>query len=151
MCLGIMRGGQGIPSLPIRAIAVRALARKVRRPPPRRIFKMTRVRLQQLFLRLDQRGITTKVGRGSVEPADYLPSGGYPPAALPPSNADYRLPPLAPAADYGPAAIVHPTSPDPHRGSLPGTVGVQGYARLAQSYPWTASSVHAWKPSHAFR
>ena len=44
-----------------------------------------------------------------------------------------------------------PTSPDPHRGSLPGTVGVQGYARAAQSYPWTASSVHSWKPSHAYR
>jgi hypothetical protein len=95
MCLGIMRGGQGI-SVPIRAIAVRALARKVSRSPRRRIFKMTRVRLQQLFLRLDQRGITTKVGRGNVEPADYLPPGGYPPAALPPSKADYCLPPLAP-------------------------------------------------------
>ena len=52
----------------------------------------------------------------AFEPADHLPPGGYPPAALPPSNADYRLPPLAPAADYGPAAIVAPDEP----GSAPG-------------------------------
>ena len=52
----------------------------------------------------------------AFEPADYLPPGGYPLAALPPSNADYRLPPLAPAADYGPAAIVAPDEP----GSAPG-------------------------------
>jgi hypothetical protein len=52
----------------------------------------------------------------AFEPAGYLPPGGYPPVALPPSNADYRLPPLAPAADYGPAAIVAPDEP----GSAPG-------------------------------
>ena len=34
------------------------------RTPDRRIFKMTRVRLQQLFLRLDGRGLTFKVGVG---------------------------------------------------------------------------------------
>jgi hypothetical protein len=52
----------------------------------------------------------------AFEPADYLPPGGCPPVALPPADADYRLPPLAPAADYGPAAIVVPDEP----GSAPG-------------------------------
>lgn len=49
--------------LPIRVIAARALARKDCHAPTRRIFKMTRVRLQQLFGRLDRKGITYSVGR----------------------------------------------------------------------------------------
>jgi hypothetical protein len=51
--------------LPIRVIAARALARKGCRTPTRRVFKMTRIRLQQLFLRLDQRGMTVKGGTGN--------------------------------------------------------------------------------------
>ena len=52
--------------LPIRVIAARALARKDCLTPTRRIFKMTRVRLQQLFGRLDAKGITYSVGTGSA-------------------------------------------------------------------------------------
>ena len=64
IALAILREAQGEP-LPIRAIAARALARKDCHAPTRRIFKMTRVRLQQLFLRLDAKGVTFKVGSGS--------------------------------------------------------------------------------------
>jgi hypothetical protein len=52
--------------LPIRVIAARALARKDCHAPTRRIFKMTRVRLQQLFGRLEKKGITYSVGTGSA-------------------------------------------------------------------------------------
>ena len=51
--------------LPIRVIAAKALDRKGCRTPDRRVFKMTRVRLQQLFLRLEAKGVTFKVGRGN--------------------------------------------------------------------------------------
>ena len=51
--------------LPIRVIAARALARKDCHAPTRRIFKMTRVRLQQLFGQLERKGITYSVGTGS--------------------------------------------------------------------------------------
>jgi hypothetical protein len=51
--------------LPIRVIAARALALKECRAPTRRI-KMTRVRLQQLFGRLERKGITYSVGTGSA-------------------------------------------------------------------------------------
>jgi hypothetical protein len=51
--------------LPIRVIAAQALARKDCHAPTRRIFKMTRVRLQQLFGQLEKKGITsTAWGRG---------------------------------------------------------------------------------------
>ena len=50
--------------LPIRVIAARALALKDCHAPTRRIFKMTRVRLQQLFGLLDEKGITYSVGTG---------------------------------------------------------------------------------------
>jgi hypothetical protein len=49
--------------LPIRVIAARALALKDCRAPTRRIFKMIRVRLQQLFGRLERKGLTYTVGR----------------------------------------------------------------------------------------
>lgn len=65
VALAILREA-GTP-LPIRVIAVRALARKECQAPTRRIFKMTRVRLQQLFRRLDAKGLTFKVGRGSAQ------------------------------------------------------------------------------------
>jgi hypothetical protein len=51
--------------LPIRVIATRALARKGCATPDRRVFKITQVRLQQLFLRLEARGVTFKVGKGN--------------------------------------------------------------------------------------
>jgi hypothetical protein len=62
VALAVLREAGG--ALPIRVIAVRALAAKGCHTPDRRIYRMTRVRLQQLFLRLDGRGITVKVGRG---------------------------------------------------------------------------------------
>jgi hypothetical protein len=52
--------------LPIRVIAARALARKDCHAADRRIFKLTRVRLQQLFGRLEKKGITYSVGTGSA-------------------------------------------------------------------------------------
>lgn len=52
--------------LPILIIAARALALKDCRTPDRRIFKMTRVRIQQLFGRVERRGITHTGGRGSA-------------------------------------------------------------------------------------
>jgi hypothetical protein len=51
---------------PIRVIAARALALKDCHVPTRRIFKMTRVRLQQLFGRLEKKGLTYSVGTGSA-------------------------------------------------------------------------------------
>ena len=59
-------GAAGEPLLPIRVIAARALARKGCRTPTRRIFKITRVRLQQLFLRLrlDAWGSQPRSGEG---------------------------------------------------------------------------------------
>ena len=53
------RAGQsarGRGTLPIRVIAARALARSCCQAPTRRLFKMIRVRLQQLFRRLEKRG-----------------------------------------------------------------------------------------------
>ena len=53
-------------ALPIRVIAARALAQKGCHAPTRRIFKLTRVRLQQLFGRLERKGVTYTVGSGNA-------------------------------------------------------------------------------------
>jgi hypothetical protein len=50
--------------LPIRVIAREALRRKDCHTPDRRVFRQTRVRLQQLFGRLEAKGIAYSVGRG---------------------------------------------------------------------------------------
>ena len=54
---------EGAP-LPIRVIAARVLARKGCPTPDRRVFRMTWVRLQQLFGRLEAKGVTVSVGKG---------------------------------------------------------------------------------------
>ena len=66
--------------LPIRVIAARALAQKDCRAPTRRIFKMTRVRLQQLFGRLERKGLTYSVGErdaAGVSAVDVDQSTGW--------------------------------------------------------------------------
>ena len=63
--------------LPIRVIAARALARKDCHAPTRRIFKMTRVRLQQLFGRLERKGITYSVGTGSGTRRGLASTGAF--------------------------------------------------------------------------
>ncbi len=50
--------------LPTREIAVRALAAKGVALPDRRIMKLTRMRLGQLFSALQKRGVTVRVGSG---------------------------------------------------------------------------------------
>ena len=57
---GDFAGSRGAAA--VRVIAARALALKDCRTSDRRIFKMTRVRLQQLFGRLERKGITYSVG-----------------------------------------------------------------------------------------
>ena len=62
VAMKIMRESGG--PMAIRTIAASALALKGCRTPDRRIFKMTRVRLAQMFGRLDAKGVTVKVGSG---------------------------------------------------------------------------------------
>jgi hypothetical protein len=62
VALAVLREAGAPP--PICVIAAHALARKGCRTPTRRVSRTTRVRLQQLFGRLEARGITVKMGRG---------------------------------------------------------------------------------------
>jgi hypothetical protein len=83
--------------LPIRVIAARALAGKDCHAPTRRIFKMTLVRLQQLFGRLEWKGLTYTVERGKCDAAGAEKRGragrGQPrPQVRTSSNAQRRSP-----------------------------------------------------------
>jgi hypothetical protein len=60
--------------LPIRVIAARALARKDCHAPTQRIFKMTRVRLQQLFGRLERKGLVTIIPEFPQKGTGFLPT-----------------------------------------------------------------------------
>lgn len=57
--------------LPIRVIGSRALAAKGCRTPDRRVYEMTRLRLQQLFIRLDGRDYD-EAGEGDAEGVGYV-------------------------------------------------------------------------------
>lgn len=67
VALAVLREDGG--PLPIRVIAARALAAKDCHAPTRRIFRMTRVRLQPLFRRLERKGVTDSVGKGERDAA----------------------------------------------------------------------------------